>query len=119
MRVLVEQLLELARVEQGLPRGQHERLNWSENVSDALLPFEPIFYEKGLQLETDLQNGFFVRGCGTQLQQATGVYLDNAQKYAVPGTAVQVTLARCGHHRTRLAVATRGAAIPQNELQNI
>ena len=119
MRVLVEQLLELARVDQGLPRGQHERLNWSENVSDALLPFEPIFYEKGLQLETDLQNGIFVRGCGTQLQQAAGVYLDNAQKYAAPGTAVQVTLARCGHHRARLAVSTRGAAIPQNELQNI
>lgn len=119
MRVLVEQLLELARVDQGLPRGQHERLNWSENVSDALLPFEPIFYEKGLQLETDLQNGIFVRGCGTQLQQAAGIYLDNAQKYAAPGTAVQVTLARCGHHRARLAVSTRGAAIPQNELQNI
>lgn len=35
MRVLVEQLLELARVDQGIPRGQRERLNWSENVSDS------------------------------------------------------------------------------------
>lgn len=53
------------------------------------------------------------------LQQAAGVYLDNAQKYAAPGTAVRVTLARCGHHRARLAVATQGEAIPKNELQNI
>ena len=53
------------------------------------------------------------------LQQAAGVYLDNAQKYAAPGTAVRVTLARCGHHRARLAVATQGEAIPQNESQNI
>lgn len=119
MRVLVEQLLELARVDQGIPRGQSSRLDWSENVSDALLPFEPVFYEKGLQLETDLQDGIFVRGCAAQLQQAAGVYLDNAQKYAAPGTAVQVTLMRCGKHRARLAVATRGEAIPQNELQNI
>ena len=119
MRVLVEQLLELARVDQGIPHGQCERLNWSENVSDSLLPFEPMFYEKGLQLETTLQDGIFVHGCGAQLQRAAGVYLDNAQKYAAPGMAVRVTLARCGHHRARLAVATQGEAIPQNELQNI
>lgn len=119
MRVLVEQLLELARVDQGIPRGQSSRLDWSENVSDALLPFEPVFYEKGLQLKTDLQSGIFVHGCATQLQQAAGVYLDNAQKYADPGTAVRVTLARCSGHKARLAVATRGAAIPQSELQNI
>lgn len=119
MRVLVEQLLELARVDQGIPRGQSSRLDWSENISDALLPFEPIFYEKGLQLETDLQRGIFVHGCAAQLQQAAGVYLDNARKYAAPGTTVRVTLARCSAHRARLAVATQGAAIPQNELQNI
>lgn len=119
MRVLVEQLLELARVDQGIPHGQCERLNWSENVSDSLLPFEPMFYEKGLQLETTLQDGIFVHGCGAQLQQAAGVYLDNARKYAAPGTTVRVTLARCSAHRARLAVATQGAAIPQNELQNI
>ena len=119
MRVLVEQLLELARVDQGIPRGKSSRLDWSENVSDALLPFEPIFYEKGLHLETNLQSGILVHGCAAQLQQAVGVYLDNAQKYAAPGTAVRVTLAQCGHHRARLAVATRGEAIPQDELQNI
>lgn len=119
MRVLVEQLLELARVDQGIPRGQSSRLDWSENISDALLPFEPIFYEKGLQLETDLQRGIFVHGCAAQLQQAAGVYLDNARKYAAPRTTVRVTLARCSAHRARLAVATQGAAIPQNELQNI
>ena len=119
MRVLVEQLLELARIDQGIPRGQSSRLDWSENISDALLPFEPIFYEKGLQLETDLQRGIFVHGCAAQLQQAAGVYLDNARKYAAPGTTVRVTLARCSAHRARLAVATQGAAIPQNELQNI
>ena len=119
MRVLVEQLLELARVDQGIPRGQYGRLNWSENVSDALLPFEPVFYEKGLQLETNLQDGIFVRGYAAQLQQAAGVYLDNAQKYAEPGTTVQVTLMRCGGHKARLVVATQGEAIPQKELQNI
>lgn len=119
MRVLVEQLLELARVDQGIPRGQSSRLDWSENVSDALLPFEPVFYEKGLRLETNLQDGIFVRGCAVQLQQAAGVYLDNAQKYAAPGTTVRVTLTRCGGHKARLAVATQGEAIPQNELQNI
>ena len=119
MRVLVEQLLELARVDQSIPRGQYSRLDWSENVSDALLPFEPVFYEKGLQLETDLQEGIFVRGCAAQLQQAVGVYLDNAQKYAAPGTTVRVILVRCGGHKARLAVATQGEAIPQNELQNI
>lgn len=119
MRVLVEQLLELARVDQGIPRGQYGQLNWSENVGDAILPFEPVFYEKGLRLETSVQDGIFVRGCAVQLKQAAGIYLDNAQKYARPGTTVQVTLARCPGHRARLAVATQGEAIPQRELQSI
>ena len=119
MRVLVEQLLELARVDQNIPHSQYARLNWSENVSDALLPFEPVFYEKGLRLEAHLQENIQVRGCAAQLQQAAGIYLDNAQKYARPGTAVQVTLARCAGHRARLSVATRGEAIPQEELKNI
>ena len=119
MRVLVEQLLELARVDQGIPRSQYARLNWSENVSDALLPFEPVFYEKSLRLQAQLESGIEVRGCAAQLQQAAGIYLDNAQKYARPGTAVQVTLARCAGHWARFSVATRGEAIPQEELKNI
>lgn len=119
MRVLVEQLLELARVDQGIPHGQYNRLDWSENVSDALLPFEPIFYEKGLQLKTELQSDIFVHGCAAQLQQAAAIYFDNAQKYASADTTVRVVLERCGGHRARLAVTTQGEPISPADLQNI
>ena len=119
MRVLVEQLLELARVDQGIPHGQYSRLDWSENVSDALLPFEPVFYEKKLQLKTELQSGIFVHGCAAQLQQAAAIYFDNAQKYASADTTVRVVLERCGGHRARLAVTTQGDPISPADLQNI
>ena len=84
MRVLVEQLLELARVDQNIPHSQYARLNWSENVSDALLPFEPVFYEKGLRLEAHLQENIQVRGCAAQLQQAAGIYLEQRPEIRTP-----------------------------------
>ena len=58
MRGLVESLLELARVDNGGQNMVFSRLNFSELVSDALLPFEPVYFEKGLTLESNVEETY-------------------------------------------------------------
>ena len=45
MRGLVEGLLDLARVDNGVVKTSFEELDFSDVVVDAMLPFEPLFFE--------------------------------------------------------------------------
>jgi len=118
MRGLVENLLDLARADNGQVQTAMALLDYSELVSDCLLPFEPVFFEKGMELKCDIASGLFVRGSDSYLRQVVDILLDNAQKYAFPGGGVGVTLRKQGSH-CLLAVANQGPTIPEEELKNI
>ena len=118
MRGLVESLLNLARIDQGQKAAPHTPVDLSKLVSDATLPFEALFFEQELTLETDIAPDLTVPGDAAQLRQVVEILLDNAQKYAeAPGT-VRVTLARQGHH-VRLCVADTGAPLSPEDCKNI
>ena len=118
MRGLVEELLSLTRADNTNAVKEQQPMDWSRCVSDALLPFEPVFYEKGLSLEAELEEGVFVKGNEAQLRQAAEILLDNAQKYSLPGTAARVRLCRQGRSAV-LSVENRGEEIPADELEKI
>lgn len=119
MRGLVERLLELARADNGTNLPAFEKFDFSTAVKNAILPFEPVFFEKGIELSSDIEDGITVNGDKEHLRQVLEIFLDNAQKYAsVPGSAV-VRLARCGKSRCRLSVANTGDAIAPEDLKNI
>ena len=119
MRGLVEDLLELARVDDGIARTVWTRVDLSRLVSDAVLPFEPLFFEQGLSLETQVEPGITFKGCADQLRQLPEILLDNALKYSHPNTTVTLTLRRRGYSHCVLAVSNLGDALSQEELQNI
>lgn len=118
MRSLVEALLELARADSGASPAQFESVDMSDLVNDALLPFEPVFFEKGLTLSEDVAGGIRVNGSPTALRQVTDILLDNAGKYTSPGGQVCVALERNGR-RCRLSVATTGPEISAADRKNI
>lgn len=119
MRELVEQLLDLARVDSGGLQATFSNVNFSKVVSDAVLPFEPLFFEKGLELDSQVEDGLSVTGDAAHLRQIVDILLDNAQKYAASPSRVTVALCRKGRSQCLLSVANRGAAIPKEEMQNI
>ena len=119
MRSLVEKLLELARADGGVLEPARTRLDWAQETNEALLPFEPLCFEKGLVLDTRLDAGIFVRGDAALLRQLAAILLDNACKYSSPGTVVRVVLKRRGKRRAVLSVANWGQPIPAKELANI
>ena len=118
MRELVESLLNLARVESGTEKTQMEKVDMSRLVSDAALPFEPMFFERGLELAYQIEPGISVRGIPARLRQAEEILLDNALKYALPDSAVQVSLKR-QRGVCQLAVASRGETIAPEDLKKI
>ena len=118
MRGLVEGMLELSRADNAQTKNAYERLDYSKLVSDALLPFEPVLYERGLLLESAVAPGIIVTGSARHLQQVVGVLLDNAAKYAQPGV-VKVALQRRGRNQCLLTVSNPGKPIAREDLERI
>ena len=118
MRALVESLLELARMESGRSLPDAAPLDLSELTGDATLVFEAALYERGLTLETQIEQGITVMGDAQQLRQLVEIYLDNACKYASGGT-VTVVLRRCGHAACRLSVANEGEPLTDAQLRDV
>lgn len=118
MKTLIEQMLAQARADQTDIRTTYQTLNFSKLISDAVLPFEPVFFEAGLQLDTDVESGIEVAGDEDQLRRVLDILLDNAQKYTA-GDTVWVSLRRRSKNRCRLAVQDRGKEIPPQAQQDI
>ncbi len=117
MRGLVEGLLELARVENGAVQTAFAPVDLSRLVSDGLLPFEPLFFERELGLESQIEPDIQLRGSDFHLEQVLKILLDNALKYSDPG-AVSVTLHRSGSHAL-LTVANPGQPLSPADRENI
>lgn len=119
MRGLTERLLELARADSGTNLPAFEKFDFSSTVKNAVLPFEAVFFEKGIELSSEIDDNIIVNGNREHLRQVLEIFLDNAQKYAfAPGSAV-VKLERCGKSRCRLSVANTGEPIAPEDLKNI
>ena len=118
MRGLVEDLLDLARVDNGLTRAVWEKVDLSRVLSDAALPFEPLYFENGLELDSFVEPGIFVHGSADHLRRVAEILLDNARKYSDPGH-VRFALQRQGKNQCVLSVANPGASISHADLQNI
>ena len=111
MRALVSGLLDLARSDQAKTAAARERFDWSRCALDACLPFEPVFFERGLTFSYDVEPGLFVLGDEAQLKRCADILLDNAQKYAAPGGACSLRLMRHGKNRCRLCISSERAPL--------
>ncbi|MCD8096570.1 MAG: HAMP domain-containing histidine kinase [Lachnospiraceae bacterium] len=119
MRALVENLLELARAGNGTIRDSFCAFDFSALVSDALLPFEPLFFERGLALQEEIEEGIMVNGSASHLKEVVDILLDNACKYASDGSEVIVSLHRQHHGNCILQVTSSGEPISGADLENI
>ena len=118
MRTLVENLLEMARVDNGTLKMQFAALDFSELVRDAVLSFQLLYEEKGQTLQNAIPDGITLQGSERHLYQVLDVLLDNALKYSVPEGHTNVELKRIGHS-CLLTVSNTGEPISKEDLKSI
>ena len=119
MRALIEQMLELARTDSAESHLVLRPVDLSGLTARSLLPFEPLFFEQGLTLTSQVDEGITVSGDEEALRRVLEILLDNAQKYSSPGGETQVTLHRRGRNHCALTVANQGEPIPPEARRQI
>lgn len=118
MRVLTESLLNLARVDNGSVKTTFAPVDFSRIVNEAILPFEPVYFERGRSLATQIDDGIILKGSEIHLHQVVEILLDNAQKYSSEHGEIAIALKKQGHH-CLLSVTNPGETISKENLKNI
>ena len=89
---LTRNLLTLARAEEAPTQGSFTPVDFSALVSRTEQMFHTPMERKELRLEAEIVPGLTVRGVEAQLSNLCSILLDNAVKYAPPGTALRLRL---------------------------
>ena len=118
MRGLVESMLQLARADCGQTAAERQRVDLSALLEETVLPFEPLFFEEGLTLQSDIRPGVVLTGNAPQLRQVAEILLDNALKYAAPGGTVHLSLDSHGH-QCCLKVSSPGVTLTAWQCRDI
>ena len=116
MSALITQLLDLARAENA--SSQMEPLDLSHLVWGETLPFEPVAYEKGLALNSSIEEEIWVNGNSVQLKQLTSILIDNGIRHGSQGKEVNLELKRVKNSAV-LSVANEGREIPEEQRKHL
>ena len=108
---LTRNLLTLARAEELPAQGSFAPLDLSALVEKTAQMFQTPMERKQLRLEAELEPGISVRGSETQLGNLCSILLDNAVKYAAPGSALKLRL-KAGEKTCSLRLENRCERLP-------
>lgn len=116
---LVDDLLDVARINEGRIELQHAPVDLREVVAHAVESVEPLIKERRHRLSiTSALEPVCVLGDLARLVQCLANLLTNAAKYTNPGGELRVELAREGADAV-LRVADNGAGIPPDLLPHV
>lgn len=116
MKDLISNMLELSKLEQStLPK---EELNLSLIAEGACLTFEPICFEKSVNLLTEIHPDIKVIGEKGALERLIVILLDNAVKYCNTDGKVGLRL-KTDQKKIKLSVMNTGEAISKEEAEHV
>lgn len=98
MQLLVNDMLSLARPKHDTEQGTSnaampkESLDLSDLVEGEMLQFESVAFERGILLESNIQEGVRVDGDEEKLGRMVSTLIDNACKYVEANGLVDITL---------------------------
>ncbi len=116
MRHLIDQLLALARADQGGDRGLHEPdapVGLARIVREAVADMLPAYEAASRTIDVDVAEGLVVADAHRQLRQALRNLLDNAFRHGKG--RVSVSLASREEGTAVLRVSDEGPAVPRDE----
>ncbi len=118
MKSLVEDLLFLAKTDDGMSKETLSSVNLSEITQGSILSFASLAFESGITLNDSIQPDIVLTGSEPKLRRLCGVLLDNALKYVNRRGTVDVNL--CAENGNALfRVHNTGTPIPAEELPHL
>ncbi|MCQ2602483.1 MAG: HAMP domain-containing histidine kinase, partial [Clostridia bacterium] len=112
---LIKNMLELSKLEQSeLPKTD---LDFSSIVEGACLELEPVCFEKGITLVTNVEKNITVYGERASLERLVIILLDNAMKYS--GEKGKVGCKLTVDNKIRLSVLNTGETITEEDAKHV
>lgn len=118
MSGLVNDLLYLAKSDFDKNSEILVRTGLSDAVMSAVLAFEPVAFEQGKTLESDIEEDIYINGDDRKLRQLCMILLDNAVKYSGENGKVRIDLSK-SQDKVRLKIRNTGEAIPPEQLEHV
>ncbi len=115
---LVEDLLELSRLESGTHQLELADLDVAALAERLCLELEPRIRERGFEVQIQGAGAPHALADRRAVEQILSNLLDNALKYSEPGKRIEVRIAAAGH-AVRIEVADQGAGIPEADRARI
>ncbi|WP_427914921.1 ATP-binding response regulator [Ramlibacter sp. MMS24-I3-19] len=115
---LIEQLLDVTRMNRGMIELEHEAVDLREVVRQAVDAHRAVASARNIALSCDAADAVWIQGDATRLRQVTDNLLDNAVKYSFAGGRVRVTLDHDGAD-ARLRLDDEGDGIAAADLGSI
>ena len=107
MRKLVEEMLMLARTEDEQPDVSFAQANVSDLLEHTLMTIEPVAFDNGVTLETNVEENITAQCSETHIRQLMMILLDNAIKYAGGEKKVSISLMK-KQERIKLRITNTG-----------
>lgn len=118
MNVLVNDLLNLTRLENNSSDFVRTDFDLSRAVINTALPFECRAFETNKKFELNVDDNITVNGSERHIKQMTAVFIDNALKYSDIGGTVRISLKAAGDKKL-LSVYNTGSGIKDDEKEKI
>lgn len=127
MRDLVENLLMLAKTDDAAMKKQFADVKISDVAMQLALQFEPVAFERGVFLVTDIDKNIHMNGDIVALRQIIHILLDNAVKYADMGGEITLRLKKRRTYSLRkftgyniyLSAKNTGTPIPPEDIPHL
>jgi len=115
---IVESLLTISRLDAGDAKLDRLRLDLSSLVTSTAAEMKVLAQEKAITLRTATEDGVYVEGDRTRLQQVIANLIDNAIKYTQECGTVEVSIHR-ENGKAVLQVSDNGAGIPGEAVPHV
>jgi two-component system sensor histidine kinase BaeS len=116
---LVDDLRDLAQAEAGRLRLAIEAVPLARALRDAAASVTPLALAKQVRIETTVGEDAAVKADPARLRQVIVNLLDNAVRYAPPGTTVGLTATTAPAGRVQISVTDEGPGVPEGQLPRL
>ena len=114
MRLLINDMLYLARSDANLQVREQTVFNLSQVLLLSVLPFDSVAFEKNIEIITDIEENVKIKADENEIKNVISILMDNAVKYSDNGKKITVLLKRV-KSRVEISVTNFGDVITEKD----